>query len=176
MEKTYHLDLKTLLEYLRGKSAILRATVTIPKQRKPCQGSLYLNRNGATHCFIFTPEGSLLLEGTGAHTALSTNTQWLVRIDTEQTVEIELLALAQQHFLKLGAQADSLTGRTPRPKKALDLSTLQRFSAKQSLTLRTVLTMVNGERTVEQIKAQLRLPPELIEEALKVLRNIDVIE
>ncbi len=195
MEKTYHLDLKTLLEFMRSKSAILRTTLTIPKQRNACQGVLYLKKDGSAHGFIFTQEGLLLFSGADAHTALSTSTEWLVRLDTEQVVEAELLALARRYGLALGnspnhavgssppfvnlpsgSPPNHAVGRAPRPKNPLDQTILQRFSARQSLTLRTVLAMVNGTRSVEQIKAQLNLSPELVEEALEVLRNIDIIE
>lgn len=176
MEKTYHLDLKTLLEFIRGKSAILRTTVTLPRQRNACQGALYLKGNGATHCFIFTQEGMLLMDGANAHATLSTCTEWLVRLDTEHVVETELLALARRYPLILGSLTDLTVRRAPRLKNPLTRAILQRFSVRQSLTLRTVLAMVNGARTVEQIKAQLNLPPELIDEALEVLHNINIIE
>lgn len=176
MEKTYHLDLKTLLEFIRGKSAILRTTVTIPRQRNDCQGALYLIGNGTTHCFIFTQEGKLLMDGANAHATLNTCTEWLVRLDTEHVVKTELLALARRYSLMLGNLIDLTVSRAPRLKNPLTSTILQRFSARQSLMLRTVLAMVNGRRTVEQIKVQLNLPPELVNEALEVLRNIDIIE
>ncbi len=50
------------------------------------------------------------------------------------------------------------------------------YTSKQRLVLRTVFAMVNGERNIEQIKAQLNLSSEAVDDALIYLNSIDVIE
>jgi len=176
MEKTYHLDLKTLLEYLRGKSAVLRTTITLPKNRQPCQGYLFLRNGSVIRGYVFNQAGSLLAEEQQAYTLLGAATEWRVSIDTEQATEQAFLSLAQQYSLPLPGLQTNQVVRPPYQKKALDLNALQMFSTKESLLLRSVYTLVNGERSVEQIKAQLHLSPNLIEEALGILRSLGYIE
>lgn len=47
---------------------------------------------------------------------------------------------------------------------------------RQRMIIRLVLTMVNGRRSVEEIKAQLQLSPETVESVLEYLRALNVIE
>lgn len=175
MEKTYHLDLKTLLEYLQGKSAVLRTTLRVPQSRQNCQGYIFVVEHTAHH-YILTQDGALLLVGERAADLLNERAEWQVRIGTTQSIGQELRLFARQYRLPLAAPSPSANEIAPRQKRALDLSLLQRFSYGQSLVLRTVFAMVNGERTVEQMKLQLRLPAQSIEEALAILRTLDVIE
>lgn len=175
MEKTYHLDLKTLLEYLQGKSAVLRTTVKVPQSRQPCQGYIFVVENTAHH-YILSGEGALLLAGKGAADLLNRSTEWQVRIGTAQAIGQDLRLFAHRYGLPLTLPPLSPAETAPRQKRVLDLSLLQQFSYGQSLVLRTVYALVNGQRTVEQMKLQLRLPAESVEEALAILRTLDVIE
>ncbi len=61
-------------------------------------------------------------------------------------------------------------------KRMLDPSLLGHLDMRQRLVLRTVLTMVNGQRTARQIREQLNLPPNVVDEVLAYLHSIDVIE
>jgi hypothetical protein len=58
----------------------------------------------------------------------------------------------------------------------LDPDLLDHFSAKERLILRMVYALVNGQRTPAHIKAQLRLPSASVDEALKSLHALRVIE
>jgi hypothetical protein len=175
MEKTYHLDLKTLLEYLQGKSAVLRTTVKVPQSRHLCLGYIFVIEN-TVHHYILSGDGALLLTGKGAADLLGGCSEWQVRIGTAQDIGQDLRLFAQRYALPLALPPLSPTGSAPRQKRVLDLSLLQQFSYGQSLVLRTVYALVNGQRTVEQMKLQLRLPAETVEEALAILRTLDVIE
>jgi hypothetical protein len=177
MEKTYHLDLKTLLEYLREKSAVLRTRVTLPRNRHPGQGYLFLSKGSILRCYVLAPDATLLVDGPDAYKLLNTSVEWYVRIDTEQMIELEI----QAHLQGSPPPTDIPTFNVPvetralRQLRPLEMAVLQHFPAKQSLLLRTVFTMVNGERTADEIKGRLRLPPQVVEEALNILRNIGVI-
>lgn len=175
MEKTYHLDLKTLLEYLQGKSAVLRTTVKVPQSRQPCQGYIFVIEN-TVHHFILSGDSALLMMGQGAADMLKDRAEWQVRIGTVREIEQDLRLFAQRYALPIVLPPLSPAGVAPRQKRALDPSLLQQFSYGQSLVLRTVYALVNGQRTVEQMKLQLRLPAETVEEALAMLRTLDVIE
>jgi len=175
MEKTYHLDLKTLLEYLQGKSAVLRTTVKVPQSRRPCQGYIFVVEN-TVHHFILNEDGAVLVTGQTAADLLSGRTEWHVRIGTAREIGQDLHLFAQRYALPIALPPLSPAGGAPRQKRALDPSLLQQFSYGQSLVLRTVYALVNGQRTVEQMKLQLRLPAETVEGALAILRTLDVIE
>lgn len=180
MERKYFLDLQTLLGYLQGKFAVLRATTTLPKNRQPCLGYIFLKQGKVLRCYVLSQAGALMLEGTDAYNQLSTSTEWYVSIDTEQAIEQELLSLMQRYGLAFHALAPPsparANNRALRQKRALDLVFLQQFSASQGLLLRTVHALVNGERTMAQIKAQLRYSPEIVDEALDMLRAMGFIE
>ncbi|SRR5258708_19150768 len=176
MEKTYHLDLKTLLEYLHGKSAVLRTSIVLPKMRQPCQGYIFLKNGQVLRSYVLDHAGTLLSEGPKANAQLSTTTEWRVQIESEQIVEQELVTLVQQYRIPSGLLSTGPAATAPHQRRPLDMAALQMFSPKQSLLLRTVFTLVNGERTVAQIKTQLNYPPNIIEETLEVLRSLGYIE
>lgn len=177
MEKTYYLDLPTLLGYVRGKSAMLRTTIALARNQPSGQGILFLLRANIMHCYILSQAGVLLFEGDTAYKRLSQSTEWLVRIDAEPIINQEWLTWLQQHNLAHNAPVPQTPEGIPQPKRALDALILRQFSHQQALFLRTVFTLVNGQRTVEQIKARLpQSPPQTIDDALNVLRTLDVIE
>ncbi len=177
MEKTYYLDLPTLLGYVRGKSAILRATITLARNQTSCQGIIFLLRSNTMHCYILSQKGEVLFESDEAYKRLSQNAEWLVRMDLEQIIGQEWLAWLQQHNLTYNPPVPDLLGNIPRPKRALDALVLHQFSHQQALFLRTVFTLVNGKRTVEQIKGRLpQTSPQAIDDALNVLHSLGLIE
>jgi hypothetical protein len=53
---------------------------------------------------------------------------------------------------------------------------LNNYSLKQRVILRTVFAMINGRRTIEQIKGQLHLSSQAVDEALNYLHWIGVVE
>ena len=177
MEKTYYLDLPTLLGYMRDKSAILRTTITLAKNQPPCQGILFLRPASGMYCYILSQKSRVLFEGEEAYKRLSQSTEWLVRMDAEQNIEQEWLQWLQQHNLTYNVPGPSASETIPRPKRALDALILHQFSHQQALFLRAVFTFVNGQRTVEQIKARLpQASPQMVDEALNILRTLGLIE
>jgi hypothetical protein len=177
MEKTYYLDLPTLLGYVRGKSAILRTTITFAKNQPSCQGFLFLLNASTRHCYILSQKGQLLSEGDDAYKRLSQSAEWQVRMDVEQIIGQEWLAWLQQYRLPYKLSEAETAQVIPRPKRALDALMLHQFSHPQALFLRTVFTLVNGQRTVEQIKARLpQASPQAVDDALNILRTLGAIE
>jgi hypothetical protein len=177
MEKTYYLDLPTLMGYVRGKSAVLRTTIALARNQSFCQGMLFLLRADAMHCYILSQKGELLFEGDNAYKRLGQSKEWQVRIDSEQNIGQEWLAWLQQHNLVHNAPAPDAPEDIPRPRRALDSLILSQYPHQQALFLRTIFTLVNGQRTVEQMKARLpQAPPQMIDEALNILRTLGVIE
>lgn len=186
MDKVYYLDLQTLLEYLQGQSALLVTGVAVPGQREGGTGYLFFKGDRIIGCMIKTASNALWSEGEQAYQMLRANGEWRVRMEPD--IEQALRAIKQQGVGAQPMPSGSLAGRqappapsafalyTPRPLMALDPALLQQFHPRQRLVLRLVYALVNGQRTPTQIKAQLRLPPEAVDEAIQSLHDLGVIE
>lgn len=169
MGKTYFLDLPTLLEYLRGQSCMLTTVVTI--SGKSGNGYVFL-KDGIAIKYLIRMQDGMQLEGQLAYPYLKVCTQWQVQL------EQDVPASSQP---SPSPQLDN-SGPSQPPQKALvqkrmlDPSLLGHLDMRQRLILRTVLTMVNGQRSARQIKEQLNLPPHVVDEVLAYLYSIDIIE
>ncbi|MBV9616325.1 MAG: hypothetical protein JO011_22140 [Ktedonobacteraceae bacterium] len=172
----YHLDLPTLFHFLGDQSAVLSTTVAAPPLTESCYGYLLFRNRAILDCQIQSQDGTLLCRGQEAYQMLSANTQWHVRIASSLTQEMKYLE--QQETAKSLAKAPSSISDTyiPHVIASLDPSLLNGYTMKQRVILRTVLAMVNGQRTVAQMKEQLHLSPEAVDEALTSLKSIYVIQ
>lgn len=65
---------------------------------------------------------------------------------------------------------------SPRVKRGLSQEEFMALPTRQRMIIRLVLTMINGARSVEDIKAQLQLSPETVENTLAYLRARNIIE
>lgn len=171
MERIYYLDLQTLLEYLAETAAQLRASVHISGYQEPCEGFVFVKKGKILGCIIQTSAGNLLYEGPKIHELLLNRNQWFVTVDPN--VELAMMTIAEHHRPALPQRT---TLQPLRQKSKLDPSAIEAFPMKKRLTLRMVYSMVDGQRNSEQIKVQLQLPSELVDEALEYLHLIDVIE
>ncbi|HEY7127238.1 MAG TPA: hypothetical protein VH540_25115 [Ktedonobacterales bacterium] len=176
MDKVYYLDLQTLLEYLQGQSALLTTEVAVPGQREGGTGYLFFKGDRIIGCVVKAASNALWSEGEQAYQMLRANGEWRVRMEPD--IEQALRAIKQQ---SAGAQqappaSPAFALYTPRPLLALDPALLQQFPPRQRLVLRLVYALVNGQRTPTQIKAQLRLPAEAVDEAIQSLHDLGIIE
>ncbi|HEY5004800.1 MAG TPA: hypothetical protein VII61_16680 [Ktedonobacteraceae bacterium] len=64
----------------------------------------------------------------------------------------------------------------PRVITPLDAYDLNECTSKQRVILRTVFAMINGQRTIAQIKAQLHLSSKSVDEALAYMQWIGILE
>lgn len=168
MGKTYFLDLPTLLEYLRGQSCMLTTVVTI--SGKSGNGYVFLKDGMVIRYFIRMQDG-MQLEGQLAYPYLEAAKQWQMQL------EQDVPAPPQPSPSPRPDGSPSLSPQKPLlQKRMLDPSLLGHLDMRQRLILRTVLTMINGQRSAQQIKEQLNLPPNVVDEVLAYLFSIDVIE
>jgi hypothetical protein len=177
MDKVYYLDLPTLLEYLQGQSALLFTEVTVPGRREPCTGYLFLKNSVIIGSLVQIAGDVIWSEGEQAYQLLKGNEEWRVRmdLDIEQTYWLmKQRGGGLRPTTSPQRPAPLLTA--PRPVAPLDAAFLEPFSPKQRLILRMVFALINGQRTPAQIKAQLRIPPETVDEALRSLYALRVIE
>ncbi len=176
MEKAYYLDLKTLLEYMQGQQVLLSTEANVPGIRARCVGYLFFRENYVVGCLIQTLDGRILREGEDAYRLLTENREWYVRMDLN--IDQTFRAMKQQHtpFTQGYTPPPPPISHVPRAIRPLDAAFLTEFSGKQRLLLRMVFTLVNGQRTVEQLKAQVHVPAGIVEEALATLHQLGVIE
>ncbi|WP_338248910.1 hypothetical protein [Dictyobacter halimunensis] len=64
----------------------------------------------------------------------------------------------------------------PVMKRGFSQEEFMAIPSRQRMVIRMVLTMVNGRRNVEEIKAQLQLSPGTVESVLEYLRALNIIE
>ncbi len=81
MDKVYYLDLQTLLEYLRGQSALLSTEVNVPGRREPGTGYLFLKNAAVLGCLIQLADNTIWREGEQAYQLFKDNGEWRVRMD-----------------------------------------------------------------------------------------------
>jgi len=178
-DKVYNLDLQTLINLLQDQSALLYTAVDIPDMRGPCHGYVFLRNKTIIGCQIQSQDGILLLKDQEAYRLLGTRIQWQIRVDPN--IDQTFKSMRQQDSQNL----QSVSPRSaqffpvkyiPKVVGSLEAYLLNGYTSKQRLVLRTVFAMVNGGRNVEQIKAQLNLSSEAVDDALNYLRSIGVIE
>ncbi len=178
-DKVYNLDLQTLINSLQDQSALLYTAVDIPNVRELCHGYIFLRKKTIIGCQIQSQDGVLLLKDQEAYRLLGAKMQWQIRIDPN--IDLTFKAMRQritQNLLPSNTDSAQFFSVSYVPKVigSLEAYLLNGYTSKQRLVLRTVFAMVNGERNVEQIKMQLNLSPEAIDEALNYLRTINVVE
>jgi hypothetical protein len=173
----YRLDLPTLLQFLRDQSSVvLSTTVDVPPDGEACYGYLLLKNRAIIDCQIQSQNGTVLYRGEEAYQLLNTKTQWQVRIDS--THHDETKSPGQHERSRRIAKAISSIPDTyvPRVIRPLEPSLLNAYSLQQRVILRTVFAMINGQRAISQMKGQLHLSSEAVNEALTSLKSIGVIE
>ncbi len=178
-DKIYNLDLQTLINFLQDQSALLYTTVNIPDIRGPCHGYIFLREKTIIGCQIQSQDGILLFKDQEAYRLLGTRTQWQIRVDLN--IDLTFRSMQQQNS-QISQSSPSRSANVfpfsyvPRVVGSLEAYLLNGYTSKQRLVLRTVFAMVNGDRNVEQIKGQLNLSSEAVDDALSYLSSIGVIE
>jgi hypothetical protein len=175
-DTTYQLDLPALLQLLRDHAAVLSTTIDIPPIEKPCYGYLSLRNRNIIDCQVQSRDGTVLYRGQEAYRILSTKIHWQVR--TTSTLDRSTKSSQQQERSpQITRTITSVPDAyVPHTIASLEPPVLQKYTMQQRLIIRTVFVMINGQRSVSQMKENLRLSSESINEALTSLKAIGVIE
>lgn len=173
--KTYFLGLPTLLTYLHDQSCELTTEINI--SGKAARGSVVLKNGKIVSCTLIFSNGHQIT-GEQAYQQLQKSSQWQVCLETR---EDKKQAFSPTQFSpsmppSFPAANNPLFSSPLRPKRPLDPAQLQSLSMKERLLVRSVYLLVNGRNSIEEIKNQLHLSPSSIDEAIAVLRMLDVIE
>jgi hypothetical protein len=176
--KTYFLDLQTLLLYLGGQSCEL--TTELKVSEKATRGSIWLKEGKIVHCLLSFQNGSQI-SGEQAYRHLEACTQWQIELEQpdEKKKNSPPAQFSPQPALFSSVPSASPRDRVPPPlrqKRPLDPAFLQNLPMRKRSIVHSVFAMINGNRGSEEIKAQLRLSPGNIDDALNWLRMLDVIE
>jgi hypothetical protein len=177
-QKTYFLDLQTLLTYLIDQSCELTTELKI--SGNPARGSLILKEGKIAYCTISFQNGYQIV-GEQAYKLIETCTQWRVELEKpeERKKKFSPSQFSPQPapFLEVSPASVSNPWSPPlRQKGSLDLALLQNLPIKERLILRSVFAMINGRRSNEEIKAQLHLSSKDIDDALTRLHVLNLIE
>ncbi|HLZ58645.1 MAG TPA: hypothetical protein VKR06_17030 [Ktedonosporobacter sp.] len=190
MSRIFYLDLRTLIENLL-KDATLTTSLfrDLDGFKEPCIAQVQVRNQVIITSLIEGTKSRRRLEGEEALQILYGVNEWEVHFEplNRYTIDPQRAGLnspgppeaelPQIPFppstppLSFTASAPTI----PRPLvSGLSLELLS-LSTRERLLLRTVFRLVNGERSVEQMKAQLNLAPEVIDQAIEKLRLIGAI-
>jgi hypothetical protein len=177
-QKTYFLDLQTLLTYLIDQSCELTTELKI--SGKTARGSLILKEGKIAYCTISFQNGYQIV-GEQAYKLIETCTQWQVELEKPEERKKKFspaqFSPSPAPFLEVSPASVSNPWSPPlRQKGSLDLALLQNLPIKERLILRSVFAMINGKRSNEEIKAQLHLSSKDIDDALTRLHVLNLIE
>lgn len=175
-DTTYNLPLPALIQILRDQAAVLSTTIDIPPINRPCYGYLFLRDSSIIDCQVQSQDGTVLYRGQDAYQILSTKIQWQVRIDNVRSTRAKSIRPAERVAKSASAVASIPDTYVPHVVISLEAVLLDPYTLQQRVIMRTVFAMINGQRTVAQMKEQLRLSPEAVNEALTSLKAIGVIE
>ena len=158
--------LSTLLQSLQDQSAVLSTTVDIAHVNGSCYGYVFLKNRTIFDCQIQSQDGRVLYRGQQAYEILSMKTQWNVRFASP----------SGNGITSSEPQEAPSFPDMPQVRAPLEASLSNEYTTKQRVILRTVFAMINGQRSIAQMKERLNLSPKAVDEALAVLRTMGVIE
>jgi hypothetical protein len=181
MGKIYYLDLDTLLGVLGHGSYLLTTSLIVSNM--PATGLVQYTQGKITGYTVQLSDGRRL-DDQQAYRLLRSQEQWQVQFQDPPSLSQLSPALSPSSSrntsipsaLLPADRSGQIVRRIFRQRQPLLPTHLTGLSMKQRLVLRTVFAMINGERDVESIKASLNLPTETVEEALKSLLLLGVIE
>ncbi|HTK06860.1 MAG TPA: hypothetical protein VL485_06820 [Ktedonobacteraceae bacterium] len=151
-----------------GKTGALQAEMQhVPGIHGPCKGHLHLIAGKVAT--------SYLEDQRGQHFLISK--EQMIRLDSEKgPFEWMLTPLPAPPAAQPMAYMQP-TAHEPVPRRiaALDLDKLQGWNAMQKMMLSLIFEAIDGQRTIAEIKAITPLKPAVIEEGLRILFALNVI-
>jgi hypothetical protein len=162
----------TLFERYR-KTGLMQAEIHhVPGIRGRCKGYLHLVEGKVVSCYIEDKEGQ----------RQSIGKDILIKVDKDRgPFEWSLAPLPAPPSETPAATQMSTNPHlaqnapVPRTIATLELEKLEGWTSKQKLMLSMVYETVDGQRTIDQIKLEAPLPPDVTEEALRILFALKVI-
>lgn len=154
------------------KSGTLSAEIrSVPGIRGQCQAYLELIQGKVVSCYLIDRKGERHHATKEALTQLDEGKgpfNWIFRTSNES-------AIAKPAFEQIFHQP-APQSPIPRPLVSyLNLTQLQQWTPQQQQCLLLIFSMVNGQRSIDEIKAQVSLPPTIVDEGVRILLQLRVI-
>lgn len=154
------------------KNGLLQAELHhVPGIRGRCMGYLHLVEGKVITCYLEDKQGN----------RYSASKDMLMRVDDErgpfewvlQPLPAPSSVMPQEAITPRLPFQDS---PVPTPVAVLDVERLEGWSTRHKLMLSMVYDAVDGQRSVKNIKAEVPLPEHLIDDALRILCSLRVID
>lgn len=151
------------------KSGLLQAELHhVPGFRGRCMGYLQLMEGRVMQCYLEDKQQK----------RFPVHKEMLLRLDSEKG-PFEWILLPLPHS---STPFSAWSNHTPLPRSLiprrtapLDLAKLDGWPHKQKLMLSIVFDAIDGQRSLEDIKADIPLSPEMVDEALRILMDLNVV-
>lgn len=171
--KTYYQNLSTLIQEFGQQSVSFYTAFPggVPGIAEPCIGTVHVQEGKIIECLIEGRSG-VSINGTAAFQILRPVAVWQVQARSDRNVDIPP---SNPTPSSLPQVSSSLNVIIPRRNMPLLPGHLDGMSAKERIALRSVLALVNGQRSVDQIKTQMHLPTETVERVLWQLYRMQII-
>jgi len=171
--KTYYQNLLTLVQELGQQPVSLYTAFPggVPGIAEPCIGAVHVQEGKIIECVIEGRSGASI-RGTAAFQILQPVAVWQVQARSDRNMDI---TPSNPTPSSLPQVSSSLNVIIPHRNMPLLPGHLDGMSAKDRIALRSVLALVNGQRSVDQIKMQMHIPPETVERVLWQLYRMQII-
>jgi hypothetical protein len=173
--KTYYLNLAALIQQFGQQSITLYTAFSrgVPGLVEPCIGTVQVQEGRIVECSIEGRSGASI-NGTAAFQLLRAVAVWQVQARTDKHSSVSATP-SNPTPPSLPQMSSSLDAIIPQRNMPLLPGHLDGLGAKERIVLRSVLALINGQRSVEQIKTQMHLPPETVERVLWQLHRMQII-
>lgn len=186
MGKTYYLDLKTVIETLVGQAGVLQRE--LPKEvsslNEPCLCVINVTKGAITRCLLVTKSGQQF-DGYGLLPSLYTFENWDVTLTSDQSVVPIVPALPSLSSGSLPRQSEMQPGTALSPPTEehlipylvvqVSMAQFAHLSHKDRILVRSVLSQINGVRSVAEIRARLPLSRIIVNQMLDFLTQQSII-
>ena len=186
MGKTYYLDLKTVIEILEGQSGVLQRE--LPKEvstlNEVCLCVIDVTKGAITRCLLITKSGQQF-DGYGLLPSLSTVENWDVTLTPDQRATSRVSTSPSLPSVSVSGQLEQQREATlPPPSEehlvpflVVPIGTVQlaHLTHKERILVKSVLSQINGVRSVAEIRARLPLSRAVINQILDFLTRQSII-
>nr|BBH86047.1 hypothetical protein KTC_07980 [Thermosporothrix sp. COM3] len=178
----YHLDLMTIVDTFSNHPITLQTSLPdgVPGTliKDPCVGIVYAQGGVITSSAITGPNG-VILKGDPALDILLQIHIWNVTVGAESNEPTQPPPVPVEEAIPQPIEASPARSLISSPIPVRQSSYLpEQFAGRTSrerVVLRTIFMLIDGKRSIDDLKGQLHLPPQVIEGALEALRQVGLI-
>ncbi len=186
MGKTYYLDLKTVIETLEGQSGVLQRELSKEEStlNELCLCVIDVTKGTITRCLFVTKSGQQF-DGYELLPSLSIIENWDVTLTPDQRTASIVSTSPSLPSVSVSRQSEVQPDTTTSPPSEEHLipslvgqvsaEQLARLSHKERILVKSVLSQINGVRSVAEIRARLPLSRAVVNQILDFLTRQSII-